>query len=85
MVIKPDNDFRSGRQLQLLYKKVRTVDRAGKKMTLDLSEVIFMDSSLFRFVLNTLPRYDKVIPPTSEHVITRYNDWLDSKKGLCKC
>lgn len=81
--IKPPNDFHAGTGASAFKIKL---DQEIKQhdVTLDLSDVLYMDSFTFRIVFDFLSRLEKVIPPKNQHIIDNYNLWLDSKKGLTK-
>jgi len=82
-VIKPPNDFKSGTEfsnLKLLWLQELT----SGNTQLDLSDVIYMDTGTMRYIFDIMSSFSKITPPRSEHVVNRYNDWLDSKKGLSK-
>ena len=85
-ILKPDNEFRAGTRIGE-FAKLLEESTAGyplSQTTLDLSEVIYMDSFSFRLVFNYLPKLTAVVPPKNQQVIDMYNFWLDSKKGLAK-
>lgn len=85
-IIKPPNNFHAGTDITKLRKewgeKRKTYPQ--NQFILDLSDVIYMDSSSFRVVFDFLPMFGVVIPPRNFHIIEMYNMWLDSKKGLSK-
>ena len=84
--MKPDSEFRAGTSILQFIKEleINTSDYPLEQVTLDLSDVIFMDSFSFRVVFDYLPKLNKVIPPQNQHIIDMYNLWLDSKKNLSK-
>lgn len=85
-IVKMPPEFRAGTNLTEI-KKDWTEKRKhypDYQYTLDLSDVIYMDSMSFRLVFDFLPMFTKVIPPKSQQIIDWYNEWLDSKKGLSK-
>lgn len=87
LIIAP-KEIRSGTEIhkfrsQLdIYRKEYYL--GNNKYHLDMSDVIFMDSTGFRTIFDFLPIFTKVTPPKSQWVIETYNLWLDSKKGLEK-
>jgi hypothetical protein len=87
-IIKAPNEIRGGTKIIEFERFLNTCQFAYfngyEKYELDLSDVIFMDSSGFRLIFNFLPIFNKVIPPKNQHIIDMYNFWLDSKKGLSK-
>ena len=85
-VLKPEPQFhggQSGQDFKVLLKE-KLKDYPEKKFILDLSEVVFMDTYTFRLVFDNLPKFNEIIPPKDSWVIDRYDEWLDSKKGLSK-
>jgi len=85
-VIKPPDDFHAGSKIDLFRRDLEERRKVypGRQYTLDLSDVVFMDSFSFRVVFDFLPMFGVVIPPRSKKVIEMYDLWLDSKKGLSK-
>ncbi len=86
-IIKPSDHFHAGTESRDFERY--TLERMGGsgpsvKYTLDLSDVIYMDTMTFRIVFNLMPQFETIIPPESKMVIERYDLWLDFKKGLKK-
>ena len=85
MIIKPkETQVRGGTAIITFLKEVDLAISEGSEITLDLSEVPYMDTTGFRAVFDRLPKFKKVIPPKNQHIVDIYNTWLDSKKGLSK-
>jgi hypothetical protein len=85
MIIKPkETQVRGGTAIITFLKEVDLAISEGSEITLDLSEVPYMDTTGFRAVFDRLPKFKKVIPPKNQHIVDMYNTWLDSKKGLSK-
>lgn len=83
--LKPGfNEFRGGVWLGAFFQTVDESLKQGNLITLDLTEVTFMDTDGYRAIFDYLPRLHRLVPPADSHITERYNDWLDSKKGLCK-
>ena len=84
-MLKPPSDFHAGKSSGPDFKKIlKTLDYPKKRYGLDLSDVIFMDTYTFRLVFDYMSKFDKIIPPKSDHVVMVYDIWVDSKKGLKK-
>ena len=83
-LIKAPKDFRCGVESVKFEHSLNSLVNTFDDIVLDLSEVEFMDSFTFRIVFDFFPDVKKIIPPKNKHTIDRYNDWLDSKKGLLK-
>lgn len=82
-VIKPAfNELRGGTFILTFRNKLSGLNTTDN--TLDLSDIVFMDSTGFRLVFDFLPKFRSVVPPKNPHIIEMYNVWLDSKKGLTK-
>ena len=86
-IVKPPSDFHAGVKSRDFNRYTLEMIGAGGpsiNYTLDLSDVIYMDTRTFRIVFNLMPSFETIIPPKSEKVIERYDFWVDSKKGLKK-
>lgn len=88
VTIKAPSELRAGNNIDVMRHQLSGLERnyysSDIKYHLDLSEVIFMDSSGFRLVFDYLSIFSKVTPPKDTHIVELYNTWLDSKKGLSK-
>lgn len=85
-VVKPPPEIRSGTDLASIRQSWSEKSKAypATQYTLDLSDVVFMDSAGFRLIFDYLSIFGEVIPPKDPHIIGMYDMWLDSKKGLKK-
>jgi hypothetical protein len=80
----PTNELRGGTDIGHFLHALDIAIAQGNKVTLDLSEVRYMDTTGFRAVFDRLPKLSGLIPPLESHIVDMYNSWLDSKKGLTK-
>ena len=83
-MIKPPNDFHAGSTFEFFKIELAQAVYLHEEVCLDLSEVIYMDTDSFRLVFDFMPRLKRIIPPKDRWSIKRYDEWLDSKKGLSK-
>lgn len=85
-IIKPPVEIRAGSDIVIIRKQwgEKRITYPQSQFTLDLSEVVYMDSYGFRLIFDFLSMFGEVIPPKDPHIIEMYNLWLDSKKGLFK-
>lgn len=84
VTLSPDPEFRAGTRILEFTQIIEREVELGSLLTLDLSNVVYMDSASFRLVFDLLPQIQKLIPPPNPHIVMMYNQWLDSKKGLSK-
>jgi len=86
ITFKPDfQELRAGARAEgFLLSLDYCLSQTDRQVSLDLSDVVYMDTTGFREVFNRLPHLYRVVPPRDPHTIERYNEWLDSKKGLSK-
>lgn len=82
--VKPNPDFKSGQTLSNFDSYVEYAYENSDYLTLDLSDVIYMDSGSFRWVFENSNKFKKILYPKSEYVINNYNLWVESKKWKTK-
>lgn len=85
-IIKPPSELRAGQDIVGIRKswEEKRKNYPQSQFTLDLSEVVYMDSYGFRLVFDFLSMFGVVVAPKDTHIIEMYDFWLDSKKGLKK-
>lgn len=78
--VKPPNDFKAGKTVSNFDGYVEYAYEQCNELTLDLSDVIYMDSASFRWVFENSPKFKKIIKPKSKWVVETYNVWIEGKK-----